>query len=86
MLPKATEAGNPDFRIWDGKTTLWLYRGQKPEQYNLDPIATSEQLKRYLATFPNLLLTNFYEFRCISMGSMWIASLSPAPSMPPRCA
>lgn len=69
MLPKATEAGNPDFRIWDGKNHIVGYiEAKKPEQYNLDPIATSDQLKRYLATFPNLLLTNFYEFRLYQHG------------------
>lgn len=63
ILPKATEAGNPDFRIWDGKNHITGYiEAKKPEQYNLEPISVSEQLKRYLGTFPNLILTNFYEF------------------------
>ncbi len=30
---------------------------------NLDQIETSKQLQRYLSTFPNLILTDFYEFR-----------------------
>ncbi|MDP3114511.1 MAG: type ISP restriction/modification enzyme [Candidatus Cloacimonadaceae bacterium] len=69
ILPKTTEAGNPDFRIWDGKAHITGYiEAKKPEQYNLDPIAVSEQLKRYLATFPNLILTNFYEFRLYQHG------------------
>ncbi len=69
ILPKATEAGNPDFRIWDGKAHLTGYiEAKKPETYNLDPIAISEQLKRYLGTFPNLILTNFYEFRLYQHG------------------
>ena len=29
----------------------------------LNQIETTEQLKRYLKTFPNLILTNFLEFR-----------------------
>ncbi|MCB5272209.1 MAG: N-6 DNA methylase [Candidatus Cloacimonetes bacterium] len=63
ILPKATEAGNPDFRIWDGKNHITGYiEAKKPEQYNLESISVSEQLKRYLGTFPNLILTNFYEF------------------------
>ncbi|HRY84211.1 MAG TPA: DNA methyltransferase, partial [Candidatus Cloacimonadota bacterium] len=79
ILPKTTEAGNPDFRIWDGKNHITGYvEAKKPETYSLDPIASSEQLKRYLATFPNLLLTNFYEFRLYQhgqfVGSVTIAS------------
>ena len=69
ILPKTTEVGNPDFRIWNGKSHITGYiEAKKPETYNLDPIAVSEQLKRYLATFPNLILTNFYEFRLYQHG------------------
>lgn len=69
ILPKTTEAGNPDFRVWDGKAHITGYiEAKKPETYNLDPIAVSEQIKRYLATFPNLILTNFYEFRLYQHG------------------
>ena len=71
ILPKTTEAGNPDFRVWDGKAHITGYiEAKKPETYNLDPISVSEQLKRYLATFPNLILTNFYEFRLYQHGSI----------------
>ncbi|MDD3536460.1 MAG: DNA methyltransferase, partial [Candidatus Cloacimonetes bacterium] len=57
ILPKRTEAGNPDFRVWDGKAHITGYiEAKKPETYSLDPIIVSEQLKRYLATFPNLIL------------------------------
>ncbi|MDP3114884.1 MAG: hypothetical protein Q8M98_08910 [Candidatus Cloacimonadaceae bacterium] len=52
ILPKTTEAGNPDFRIWDGKAHITGYiEAKKPEQYNLDPIAVSEQV----ADIPNVL-------------------------------
>lgn len=69
ILPKTTEAGNPDFRVWDGKAHITGYiEAKKPKTYNLDPISVSEQLKRYLATFPNLILTNFYEFRLYQHG------------------
>ena len=69
ILPKTTEAGNPDFRVWDGKAHITGYiEAKKPETYNLDPISVSEQLKRYLTTFPNLILTNFYEFRLYQHG------------------
>ena len=71
ILPKSTDAGNPDFRIWDGKAHITGYiEAKKPETFNLDPIAVSEQLKRYLGTFPNVLLTNFYEFRLYQHGQL----------------
>jgi predicted helicase len=63
ILPKRTEAGNPDFRVWDGKHAQVGYVEAKTPEANLDDTETSEQLKRYISTFPNLILTNFYEFR-----------------------
>lgn len=69
-LPKKTDAGNPDFRIWHGRTHITGYvEAKAPTTFQLDPIAVSEQLKRYLATFPNLILTNFYEFRLYQQGT-----------------
>ncbi|MBT3255373.1 MAG: N-6 DNA methylase [Deltaproteobacteria bacterium] len=63
-LPKSTEAGNPDFRVWDGKQHIVGYvEAKAPTVENLDAIEVSEQLKRYRGTFPNLILTNFFEFR-----------------------
>lgn len=63
VLPKKTEAGNPDFRIWDGMQHIVGYVEAKTPETNLDVVEDSKQLKRYLETFPNLILTNFYEFR-----------------------
>jgi len=64
ILPKKTEAGNPDFRIWDGKNHITGYiEAKDPSVSNLDHIEDTEQLKRYRSTFPNVILTNFYEFR-----------------------
>jgi predicted helicase len=68
-LPKKTEAGNPDFRIWDGKNHITGYiEAKDPSNTNLDIIETSEQLKRYCSTFPNVILTNYYEFRLYRNG------------------
>jgi predicted helicase len=68
-LPKKTDAGNPDFRIWDGKNHITGYiEAKDPSHTNLDIIETSEQLKRYCSTFPNVILTNFYEFRLYRNG------------------
>ena len=69
ILPKATEAGNPDFRVWDGKTRITGYiEAKKPEVSQLESISESEQLKRYRDTFDNLILTNFYEFWLFQYG------------------
>jgi len=63
VLPRGTEAGNPDFRVWDGDHFIVGYIEAKLPGTNLDQIETTEQLQRYLSTFPNLILTDFYEFR-----------------------
>lgn len=69
ILPKATEAGNPDFRVWDGKTRITGYiEAKKPEVSQLESISESEQLKRYRDTFDNLILTNFYKFWLFQYG------------------
>jgi predicted helicase len=67
-LPKKTEAGNPDFRIWDGKQHIVGYIEAKKPGEDLNRIENSEQLKRYRTTFPNLILTDFYEFRLYRNG------------------
>ena len=70
-LPKRTEAGNPDFRIWDGKQHIVGYvEAKAPTVEYLDQIETTGQLKRYLKTFPNLILTNFFEFRLYRNGEL----------------
>jgi len=71
VLPKPTEAGNPDFRIWDGKNHITGYiEAKDPSVTNLDRIEVSGQLKRYRETFPNVILTNFYEFRLYRNGEL----------------
>lgn len=69
-LPKKTEAGNPDFRIWDGQQQIVGYIEAKKPGENLDVIENSEQLKRYRGVFPNLILTDFYEFRLYRNGEL----------------
>lgn len=63
ILPKKTEAGNPDFRIWDGRQKIVGYIEAKDLGVDLNDAEDSEQLERYLTTFPNVILTNFTEFR-----------------------
>nr|MBC7245340.1 N-6 DNA methylase [Chloroflexota bacterium] len=69
VLPRPTEAGNPDFRVWDGTSRIVGYLEAKPptEEF-LDRFEDSEQLQRYRSTFPNLILTNFLEFRLYRNG------------------
>ena len=68
-LPKPTDAGNPDFRLWNGKDRIIGYiEAKKPTEERLDIIEESEQLSRYRSTFPNLILTNFLEFRLYRNG------------------
>jgi len=69
-LPKKTEAGNPDFRIWDGKQHIVGYIEAKDPNVDLNRAENSEQLERYLDTFPNLILTNFLEFRLFRNGEL----------------
>jgi predicted helicase len=69
-LPKKTEAGNPDFRIWDGKQHITGYIEAKAPDTKLDIVESSEQLTRYRTTFPNLILTDFYEFRLYRNGEL----------------
>ncbi|NLB65538.1 MAG: N-6 DNA methylase [Lentisphaerae bacterium] len=71
ILPKPTDAGNPDFRLWNGTDRIVGYvEAKKPTEERLDTIAQSEQLTRYRGTFPNLILTNFFEFRLYRNGEL----------------
>ena len=71
VLPKPTEAGNPDFRVWDGRQHIVGYIEAKPATSdNLEVVEESEQIQRYRGTFPNLILTNFLEFRLYRDGNL----------------
>jgi len=69
-LPKPPEAGNPDFRVWNGTDRIIGYiEAKRPGEEYLDQTEESEQLGRYRATFPNLILTNLLEFRLYRDGA-----------------
>lgn len=69
IQPRPTEGGNPDFRVWDGTSRIVGYiEAKPPTEELLDRIEASDQLKRYINTFPNLILTNFLEFRLYRHG------------------
>ena len=79
-LPRPTEGGNPDFRLWNGTDRIIGYiEAKNPTEERLDSIENTEQLKRYRATFPNLILTNFLEFRLYRNGERVETVLSGRP-------
>src|SRR3990172_3504779 len=69
VLPKKTEEGKRDFRVWDGRQHITGYiEAKDPSIDDLGRVEETEQLKRYRHTFPNLILTNFLEFRLYRNG------------------
>jgi predicted helicase len=62
VLPKKTEAGIPDFLIRRNGEIIGYIEAKTPDT-NLDSVEDTDQLKRYKESFPNLILTNFLEFR-----------------------
>lgn len=70
QLPIQTEAGNPDFRVWDGRQHIVGYIEAKRPDSKLDDFEHTEQIKRYKSTFPNFILTNFTEFRLYRNGDL----------------
>jgi len=70
-IPKRTDGGNPDFRVLTAKKDLVGYiEAKSSTTEDLNSIEDSEQLKRYRSTFPNLILTNFFEFRLYRNGEL----------------
>lgn len=82
VLPKPTEAGNPDFRVWDGSHQVIGYIEAKAPGAKLDLVETSDQLQRYRHTFPNLILTDFYEFRLFRSDVLIERALLARPFIP----
>jgi predicted helicase/L-rhamnose mutarotase len=69
-LPKKTEAGNPDYQVWDGNHKLFGYVEAKKPDANLAKIQESEQLKRYRSTLPNVKRTDYFEYRLFKDGEL----------------
>jgi hypothetical protein len=62
--PKRSECGAPDYVVSRKRDQLSLdYIEAKDIGADLTEIERSEQLKRHLASLPNLLLTDYVEFR-----------------------
>lgn len=78
--PRSTDGGNPDFRVWNGHDQIIGYiEAKPPEKEWLDQIESSDQLRRYRETWPNLILTNFLEFRLYRQGARVDAALLGRP-------
>ncbi len=69
VSPKKTEVGIPDFRIGKNGEIIGYVEAKIPDA-NLSEIEDSEQLKRYRDSLPNLILTNFLEFRVYRFGHL----------------
>jgi len=67
VLPKKIECGAPDFMVTKGQLTIG-YIEAKDIGVSLEVIEKSEQLGRYRHSLPNLILTNFLEFRWYQNG------------------
>ncbi len=70
IQPRKTEAGNPDMRVWDGDHFSIGYVEAKRPGTDLNKIQQSDQLKRYCNTFPNVILTDLFEFRLYKDGEL----------------
>jgi len=68
VQPKKTEAGIPDFLIRKDGDIVGYIEAKSPDA-NLDEAEKSEQLGRYRESLPNLILTNFLEFRLYRNGN-----------------
>jgi type I restriction-modification system DNA methylase subunit len=69
VAPRKTEVGIPDFRIGKNGEIIG-YVEAKPPDTNLSDIEESDQLKRYRNSLPNLILSNFLEFRLFRFGHL----------------
>jgi type I restriction-modification system DNA methylase subunit len=68
VLPKKTEVGIPDFHIGTNGEIVGYIEAKTPDA-DLREDEDSEQLKRYRESLPNLILTNFLEFRLYRYGN-----------------
>lgn len=62
VAPRKTEIGIPDFRIGKNGEITGYIEAKSPD-LKLSDLEDSEQIKRYRESWPNVILTNFLEFR-----------------------
>lgn len=69
VLPKRTEVGIPDFFVRKNGEIIGHIEAKGVDK-NLENFENTEQLKRYREFLPNLILTNFVEFRLYRDGTL----------------
>ena len=69
VLPKRTEVGIPDFFVRKNGEIIGHIEAKGVDK-NLENFENTEQLKRYREFLPNLILTNFMEFRLYRDGTL----------------
>ena len=69
VLPRRTEVGIPDFLIRKEGEIVGHIEAKVPDA-KLRDIENSEQIQRYREFLPNLILTNFMEFRLYRDGTL----------------
>ncbi len=67
--PQKIKCGAPDFKICKGSATVG-YIETKDVGENLSKAERTDQLKRYLESLPNLVLTDYVEFRWYTDGQL----------------
>jgi hypothetical protein len=72
-LPSRIECGAPDFIVTKDSTTIG-YVEAKDIGRSLDEVEKTEQLKRYLPSLSNLILTDYLEFRWYVNGERRLAA------------
>ena len=80
ILPRPTDAGNPDFRVWNGQDQIIGYIEAKDIGKSLDEAEKSEQLERYCDSLTNLILTDYLEFRWYVDGNLCVTARLGSPT------
>ena len=70
IQPRKVESNNPDFRVWNERQNIIGYIEAKTPETNLENIEKTEQVRRYLLRWENVMLTDFFEFRLYKKGML----------------
>lgn len=66
---RAVDCGAPDYNVWRGTAKLGIVEAKDVGE-SLPKVEKSEQLTRYRKAFPNLILTDYLEFRWYVNGEL----------------
>ena len=70
IQPRKAESNNPDFRVWNEKQNIIGYIEAKTPDTNLESVEKTEQIRRYILRWENVLLTDFFCFRLYKKGML----------------